>query len=120
MTPTFVEGPHGLLIIGTPGGSRIITMVLLGILGWTEGLQAQQVVALPRYHHQYLPDAINFEPGAFTPDEQAALKKLGHALYPAKDSYGNMQVVTWNPHSGVLNAASDPRGVGIGLLLAPH
>jgi len=46
-------------VLGTPGGSRIITMVLLGILGYDAGLSAQQVAALPRYHHQWLPDVIS-------------------------------------------------------------
>jgi gamma-glutamyltranspeptidase/glutathione hydrolase len=48
-------------VLGTPGGSRIITMVLLGILGYDDGLSAQQVAALPRYHHQWLPDLIEAE-----------------------------------------------------------
>ncbi|MGH8460487.1 MAG: gamma-glutamyltransferase [Stenotrophobium sp.] len=112
MSPTFVEGPHGLLIIGTPGGSRIITMVALGILGWTEGLDAQQIVALPRYHHQYLPDQIQFEPGAFSDDEQAKLRTMGYTLAPLTHSYGNMQVVTWDPKTQQLQAASDPRDEG--------
>lgn len=112
MSPTFVEGPHGLLLIGTPGGSRIITMVALGILGWTEGMSAPQIVDLPRYHHQYLPDQIQFEPGAFSDGEQVALKKMGYTLEPLTHTYGNMQVVTWDPHSGQLQAASDPRAEG--------
>jgi gamma-glutamyltranspeptidase/glutathione hydrolase len=112
MSPTFVEGPHGLLLIGTPGGSRIITMVALGILGWSEGLSAQQIVDLPRYHHQYLPDRIQFEPGAFGDGERAALEKMGYALEPLTHTYGNMQVVTWDPRGGQLQAASDPRAEG--------
>jgi gamma-glutamyltranspeptidase/glutathione hydrolase len=114
MTPTFVEGPRGLLVVGTPGGSRIITMVALGILGWLDGLSAQQVVALPRYHHQYLPDEIQFEPGAFTDAEQSTLRERGHTLKPLTWHYGNMNVVTWNPKTRELQAASDPRAVGEG------
>ncbi|HSW13037.1 MAG TPA: gamma-glutamyltransferase [Solimonas sp.] len=122
MTPTFVEGPRGALVIGTPGGSRIITMVALGILGWIDGLPAAQVAALPRYHHQYLPDAVSFEPQAFTPEQQAQLTALGHKLVPptattlnlVPGSYGNLQLVSWEPRSGKLDAAADPRAVGLG------
>lgn len=112
MTPTFVEGPRGLLIIGTPGGSRIITMVLHGLLAWTQGADALAIAALPRYHHQYLPDEIQFEPGAFTAEEQAALVARGHLLKALPAPYGNLQVVTWDSGRGKVDAASDPRGVG--------
>jgi gamma-glutamyltranspeptidase/glutathione hydrolase len=112
MSPTFVDGPRGVLALGTPGGSRIITMVLLGVLGFTEGLNAQEIVSMPRYHHQFLPDEVQFEPGAWNADEQAGLKALGHNLKPLTQSYGNLQVVLWQPAENRLQAASDPRGVG--------
>lgn len=122
MAPTFVEGPRGLLILGTPGGGRIPSMVLRGILGFTQGLGAAQIVALPRYHHQYLPDQIEYEPGALSEAEQAGLNALGHRLKLVADSYGNMQAVAWDPASGTLDAQSDPRGVGVGAvkLLKPR
>src|SRR5690606_29871317 len=56
MTPTFMVSPERVAVLGTPGGSRIITMVLLGILGYDAGLDAQAVAALPRYHHQWMPE----------------------------------------------------------------
>lgn len=111
MTPTFVEGPRGLLIIGTPGGSRIITMVALGMLGWINGLDADAIAALPRLHHQYLPDVLQFEPGALDAAQQAELKARGHVLYPLNSPYGNLQVVTWDGGQR-LQAAADARGVG--------
>lgn len=114
MTPTFAEGPKGLLIIGTPGGSRIITMVLLGLLDWVEGADAGAIVALPRYHHQFLPDRVEYEPAALDAAEQTALAGMGHVLRPVADGYGNMQVVTWSPQTGEVRAAADPRGVGEG------
>jgi gamma-glutamyltranspeptidase / glutathione hydrolase len=78
MTPTFLESPRGVAILGTPGGSRIISMVLLATLAWMEGADADAMVALPRYHHQYLPDRVMHEPDAFTPAECAALEARGH------------------------------------------
>src|SRR5690606_21611957 len=56
MTPTFLEQGDRLAILGTPGGSRIISMVLLASLAFADGADAPAMVALPRYHHQYLPD----------------------------------------------------------------
>jgi len=53
-------------ILGTPGGSRIITMVLLGILDLEAGHGPASWVARPRFHHQYLPDLIEYEPEAFS------------------------------------------------------
>jgi gamma-glutamyltranspeptidase/glutathione hydrolase len=114
MTPTFAEGPEGLLIIGTPGGSRIITMVLLGLLDWIAGKPASEIVAAPRFHHQYLPDVIQHESSAFSAGSKARLAAMGHLLREYPEGYGNLQVVTWNPANGALQAAADPRGVGTG------
>jgi len=118
MSPTFVEGPRGLLVLGTPGGSRIITMVLLGMLAWDSGADAAAIVALPRFHHQYLPDVVQFEPGAFTAEEQGQLAAMGHTLKLLGSTYGNLQAVTWDPASGKVDAASDPRGVGAARVVA--
>jgi len=112
MTPTFLETDDGLAIIGTPGGSRIITMVLLGALDFIEGHTPDSWVGLGRYHHQYLPDVIQYEESALTKDEVSKLKKLGHNLKKTSGSYGNMQAILWNKRTGIVSAASDPRGVG--------
>jgi gamma-glutamyltranspeptidase/glutathione hydrolase len=113
MAPTFVEGPRGLLILGTPGGSRIPSMVLHGLLAFTQGADAAQVVALRRFHHQYLPDRIEYEPGALSHAEVAALAARGHALRRVDAGYGNMQAVWWDRNGDRLEAASDPRGPGV-------
>jgi len=112
MSPTFVDGPRGVAILGTPGGSRIITMVLLGVLGFTEGLDASQIATQPRYHHQYLPDQVEVEPLAWTEAEQKAMLEMGHNLKLLKQTYGNMQVVIWRRDQNRLEAAADPRAVG--------
>ena len=112
MTPTFVEGPRGVLVTGTPGGSRIPSMVLLSVLKFVDGASAAEIAATPRFHHQWLPDVVQFEPGAFSADEQAALVAKGHTLAPLKEPYGNLQVVLREWPGGRVQAAADPRWNG--------
>ena len=112
MSPTFVEGQEGVAILGTPGGSRIISMVLQGILAYTEGKDANMIVSQPRYHHQYLPDTIFYESGAITKHNVNLLQTMGQHLKELQRRYGNMQVVIWNKQSDTVSAASDPRGEG--------
>ena len=119
MTPTFLVSDDRVAVLGTPGGSRIITMVLLGILGYDAGLDAQAVAALPRYHHQWMPDAISAESNAFSADTAARLRALGHTVNLPGDRaaggrgsshvWGNLQTVEWNRATGVLSGGSDPR-----------
>jgi gamma-glutamyltranspeptidase/glutathione hydrolase len=116
MTPSFIETPRGLMVIGSPGGSYIISMVILGTLNYLDGMSAEQIVADPRYHHQYLPDVVEYEKGAFTDSEIARLQAMGHKLEEEGHRWGNMQVVTWDFASGKVDAASDPRGAGQGLV----
>ena len=116
MAPTFVEGERGVAILGTPGGSYIPSMVLQGVLGWQAGADATAIVAAPRLHHQYRPDAVFAEAAALTTDERAGLECRGHALRPWPESTGNMHVVTWDFGTGRVDAASDPRwGGGAGV-----
>ncbi|MET0118767.1 MAG: gamma-glutamyltransferase [Sedimenticola sp.] len=112
MTPTFVESDRGVAVLGSPGGSRIITMVLHGILELAAGKGPQYWVSKGRYHHQYLPDHIQFEPGVLSTEEQQGLERMGHRLKPLERTYGNMQAVYLERNTGELSAASDPRGVG--------
>ena len=110
MTPTFIESEKGLAILGTPGGARIITMVLLSILNYFEGGTAETMTATKRFHHQFLPDVIRYEKDAFTEETITILESKGHALQEIS-SYGNMQVVTWEKDSGDVSSSSDPRGI---------
>ena len=116
MTPSFVETPKGLMIIGSPGGSYIISMVILGTLDYLDGMSAQDIVRDPRYHHQYLPDVVEYEKGALTDEEIARLQGMGHKLEQSSRMWGNMEVITWDFASGQVAAASDPRGEGEGLV----
>jgi len=114
MSPTFVESKRGVLILGTPGGSRIISMVLLGILG-LEASAVPDVAALvsaPRFHHQYLPDRIEVEPDAFSTEVLDELTLKGHVVHITQGKWGNMQGVWIDRVSGRAFAASDPRVVG--------
>ena len=116
MSPTFIENEDKLAVIGTPGGSRIITMVLHGILSVIEGKPAEYVVNQPRYHHQYLPDVIQYEPNAFSEKTINTLKQLGHSLKPLDSTYGNMHVVIWDKKENTVTAASDKRGEGLAIV----
>jgi gamma-glutamyltranspeptidase/glutathione hydrolase len=114
-TPTFVESPRGVMIAGSPGGSYIIGMVLLATLDFMDKRSAMDIVSAPRFHHQYSPDVITYEAGAFSDEERARLTAFGHKLDEG-DRWGNLQVVTWDYASGKVEAAADPRGNGEGLV----
>ena len=109
MSPTFMIGEDRRAVVGTPGGSRIITMVLLGILDFVRGNQPESWVSLPRFHHQYMPDEISAEPDAFTPQQVEALKALGHEVKVRERTWGNMHGVMWDMETGKVTAGSDPR-----------
>ncbi len=109
MSPTFMIGADRRAVIGTPGGSRIITMVLLGILDFMRGNEPESWVSLPRFHHQYVPDQISAESGAFTDEQIKALEQMGHTVNVRNRTWGNMHGVLWNLETGEVTAGSDPR-----------
>ncbi len=117
MTPTFLETPTRLAILGTPGGSRIPTMVLIASLLFYEGYGAISMASEMRFHHQYLPDVVQFEPDTFSSFIQKGLKKMGYKLMPLKQYYGNMQVITWDKENNLLTATSDPRNIGLAAVI---
>lgn len=112
MTPTFLEDANRIAVLGTPGGSRIISMILLATLDFAQDHAPQSWVKLPRFHHQYLPDVLQYEPDSLTAEEITQLTKLGHVVLPTRYAYGNMQAVNLNKLTKTLTAASDPRGEG--------
>ncbi|MFT4059015.1 MAG: gamma-glutamyltransferase [Legionella sp.] len=117
MTPTFLETPDRVAILGTPGGSRIATMVLLSSLIFKEDFGAISMVSGMRFHHQFLPDVLQFEPDTFSPVIQNALKAMGYDLMPLNQYYGDMQAITWDKGANILTAASDPRGIGLAAMV---
>ncbi|MDX1685304.1 MAG: gamma-glutamyltransferase family protein, partial [Saprospiraceae bacterium] len=109
MTPTIVEKDgEFFMALGTPGGSTIITSVLQVFLNVVEyDLSLEESIALPRFHHQWLPDIIFYEPAL--PDSiRMHLKQMGH-LFKEKDYIGFVDAVMRMP-DGRLIGGADPRG----------
>ncbi len=116
MTPTFLEDANRIAALGTPGGSRIISMVLLATLDFAEGKGPDSWVRVPRFHHQYIPDVLQYEPDGLTEAEISDLRALGHKLQVTSYRYGDMQAVQWRKDSHSFEAASDPRGEGLAVI----
>lgn len=116
MTPSYLENEKSIAILGTPGGSRIITMVFLGMLEHLQDKPVIDWVSRPRFHHQYLPDVIQHEPDTFTEKTKQALIQKGHKLKDVGRQYGNMHAILLNKTNKEVTAASDPRGVGQALV----
>lgn len=82
MSPTILtRDGKPVLVLGTPGGSRIITTVLHTILNVVDyGMNVQEAVDAPRFHHQWMPDVTSYEPFSISPDTQKLLTDMGHHL----------------------------------------
>lgn len=112
MAPTFLDDGDNVAVLGTPGGSRIISMVLLAALDFAKGNGPNSWVKVQRFHHQFIPDVVEYEKGALMPNELTGLVAKGHQLKEARYNYGDMQAVQWTKSSRRLIAASDGRGEG--------
>ena len=112
MTPVFLETEDRIAILGSPGGNRIISSLLLAVLDFAERMPVETLVGMPRFHHQYLPDVVSFEIPAFSQEELNQLRRLGHRLEGTSQLFGDMQAILWDRGLGVVSAASDPRGEG--------
>jgi gamma-glutamyltranspeptidase/glutathione hydrolase len=111
MTPTIVaRDGRPLLVLGSPGGRTIINTVLLTILNVIDhGMGVQQAVDAPRFHHQWLPDEIVYEPFGLSPDTIAALEMRGHRVRERPWPQGAVQAILVNAKDGLLEGAVDPR-----------
>ena len=112
MSPTIVEENGKLrMVIGTPGGSTIITSVLQCMLNVFEyGMTMQESVSQPRFHHQWLPDDVMFEPKGFDPTVIAKLKAKGYV--PKEENFviiGRVDAILVEK-DGTLEGGADPRG----------
>ena len=110
MTPSILEKDGKLfMVVGTPGGSTIITSVFQAILNVVDfGMTMQEAVAAPRFHHQWLPDQIDYEPNAISENVRESLKQKGYTLKERKP-YGRVEGILVNTN-GTYQAGADPRG----------
>jgi gamma-glutamyltranspeptidase/glutathione hydrolase len=112
MTPTIVEKDGKLfMVVGTPGGSTIITSVLQTILNVIEfEMTMQEAVNAFRFHHQWLPDLINFEPEGFSAEKFAALKSKGYLINEGNSPIiGKVDAILVLPN-GKFEGGADRRG----------
>jgi gamma-glutamyltranspeptidase/glutathione hydrolase len=110
MTPTIVlEDGKLRYVLGSPGGARIITTVANIFLSVAEGgLNIQEAVDAPRFHHQYLPDELFLEPG-FNPQLRADLAKMGHEVSVKDGHWSNGECIAVDPRTGELLGGQDHR-----------
>lgn len=113
MAPTVLAKDGRLFMVtGSPGGRTIINTVLETIVDVVDfGMNAQEAVDAPRWHHQWLPDRIDFERNGLSPDTIAVLEKSGHVLRPG-NSQGVAQIIIYNAKEEMLEGGSDRRASG--------
>ncbi|CUS78091.1 gamma-glutamyltransferase 1 . Threonine peptidase. MEROPS family T03 [Candidatus Kryptonium thompsonii] len=116
MTPTIVlKNGKPFLILGSPGGSTIITSVLQVILNVIDfGMNIQEAVDAPRIHHQWYPDVVYYEKRGLPLDVIENLGKRGHKLVERRGFQGEVQAILID-ENGVKYGAADPRGYGFAM-----
>lgn len=112
MSPTIVERDGRLyMVLGTPGGSTIITSVLQTILNVYEyDMRMQQAVNAPRFHHQWLPDEVVFEPDGFNVETLEILKTLGYKIQEKDNKIIGKVDAILIMDDGRLEGGADSRG----------
>ena len=102
MSPTIVtKDGKPVMVLGTPGGSRITTTVLLTILNVIDyGMDMQQAVDAPRFHQQWLPDVTNVEPNALSPETRKTLEGWGQKFGPPQEANHVAAILVGAPKLG--------------------
>ncbi|QIG91346.1 MULTISPECIES: gamma-glutamyltransferase [unclassified Bradyrhizobium] len=102
MSPTIVsKDGKPVMVVGTPGGSRIITAVLLTMINAIDyGMNAQEAVDMPRFHQQWLPEATNVEDFALSPDTRKILEGFGHKFGPPQPANHLAVIIVGAPSLG--------------------
>lgn len=116
MTPTLVvRNGKPFMVLGSPGGGRIITTVLEALLNVIDfNLPLNDAIDSPRYHHQWQPEYIQVEPGALDDDVKAKLKEKGHEIKEVSE-FGRVEgiLIDWDNHT--YYGHSDRRGYGMAI-----
>lgn len=112
MSPTIVLRDGSVfLVLGTPGGSTIITTVAQVIVNIIDfDMNPEMAVYSPRFHHQWLPDKISYEHGAFSPELISLLSNRGHTCAERASAIGDVQLIL--VEDAVFYGVADPRGGG--------
>ncbi len=115
MTPTIVlRDGKVAFAIGSPGGPTIINTVLQVIINVVDfGMDIQQAISEPRFHHQWMPDEIYTEAFEFNADTRAALEKMGHVFRKKVEELGDAQGVAVDAKTGMRQGGTDPRLGGV-------
>jgi len=118
MAPTIVtKGGRVIMVTGSPGGSRIITIVLETMLDALDyGMNVREAVDAPRTHMQWLPDAVEYEPGALSASAISSLRSMGYTL-KNDPAWGSAQAIVVDPATGIRYGGSDrrrPSGAALG------
>src|SRR5436305_6828930 len=123
MAPTILAKDGALFMVtGSPGGRTIINTVLETIVNVVDfGMNAQEAVDAARFHHQWLPDRIQYEKYGFSPDTAAELQRRGHTLQETREQ-GTAQVIVYNAKDDMVEGGSDRRaadGAAVGVASRP-
>ncbi|WDS34711.1 gamma-glutamyltransferase [Pseudoxanthomonas sp.] len=110
MSPTILlKDGQVFMVTGSPGGSTIISTTMESIVNVVDfGMNMQQAVNAPRFHHQWLPDVTSLEPGMLAPQVQQQLEAMGHSFRDVQ-SWGADEAILRNAKTGLLEGANDRR-----------
>jgi gamma-glutamyltranspeptidase/glutathione hydrolase len=118
MTPTIIlKDGNPFVVIGSPGGSQIITTVLQVVLNCIDfDMNIREAIEAQRIHHQWMPDSIFYEPGALTEEVKKELTEMGYRFWDADVEtriIGIAEGIMIDQKNKIIYGASDPRGGGL-------